>query len=265
MSIDLDFLAANVDEAARLGRAIPQLSLAHPDLSIAHAYAVQRASIARRLARGERVVGMKMGLTSHAKMAQVGVHEPIFGHLTDAMFIKDQGVLDLRDLIHPRIEPEIYFITAAELPEDAHFDTIGAYIAAVGLALEIIDSRYENFKFALPDVIADNASSCRFVLGAPVPFAQARDVLGALPMTMLLDAQPLQRGSSADLLDHPLHSLVALAHMLASTGHSLPAGSIVLAGAATAAEPLRRAGGVKVVCLDAPPLPPVSLHISAGT
>lgn len=265
MTTDLDALAATVDEAARLGQAIPQLSLAHPDLSIAHAYAIQRASIARRMARGERVVGMKMGLTSHAKMAQVGVHEPIFGHLTDAMFIKDQATLDLHGLIHPRIEPEIYFITSAALPADAHFDTISASVGAVGLALEIIDSRYENFKFALPDVVADNASSCRFVLGAPVPFAQAREALGALPMTMSLDDAPLQRGSSADLLDHPLHSLVALAHMLASTGHSLPAGSIVLAGAATAAEPLRRAGGVKVVRLDAPPLPSVSLHISAGT
>lgn len=265
MTAPLHALAATVDDAAREGRAIPQLSIAHPALSLAEAYAIQRASVARRVQRGERLIGMKMGLTSHAKMQQVGVHEPIFGHLTDAMLIPHQGTLDLTGLIHPRIEPELYFITNAALSAPLTFEAAHDLISHVGLALEIIDSRYQNFKFSLNDVVADNASSCRFVLGPEVPLATARERLDALEMVMSLDGAPRQRGTSSDILDHPVHSLVALSRMLAATGHTLPAGSIVLAGAATAAEPLRQGEGVRAVQLDAAPLPCVSVNVLAGT
>lgn len=261
----LHALAATVDDAARDGRAIPQLSLAHPALSLPDAYAIQRASVARRVQRGERVIGMKMGLTSHAKMQQVGVHEPIFGHLTDAMLVPHQGTLDLTGLIHPRIEPELYFITDADIAAALTFEAASALISHVGLALEIIDSRYENFKFSLNDVVADNASSCRFVVGPKLPLSEVRERLDALDMVMSLDGSPRQHGSSADILDHPIHSLVALSQMLAATGHTLPAGSIVLAGAATAAEPLRQGEGVRAVQLDAAPLPCVSVNVLAGT
>jgi 2-oxo-3-hexenedioate decarboxylase len=255
-------LAATVDDAAMSGVAIPQLSLAHPDLSLPDSYAIQRASIARRVARGEQIVGMKMGLTSEAKMQQVGVHEPIFGHLTDAMLIPHNGALSLDGLIHPRIEPEVYFILSQDLTGPITFEALNSSIQQLGLALEVIDSRYENFKFSLPDVVADNASSCRFILGPPISMDEVRDQIDKLDMVMSLDDTPRQRGSSADILKHPLMSVVALSHMLAATGHTLPAGSIILAGASTAAEPLRQpAGPVHTVRLDAAPLPSVSVHI----
>ena len=95
-------LAARVDEAARAGTTIPQLTIEYPDFSVDDAYDVQRLSIARRFARGEERVGMKMGLTSRAKMEQVGVHEPIYGHLSNGMRVADGGTIEMTGRCHPR-------------------------------------------------------------------------------------------------------------------------------------------------------------------
>ena len=101
--------------------------------------------------------------------------------------------------------------------------------------MEIIDSRYRDFKFTLSDVVADNSSSSGFVLG---PWARADQDLGNLGMVMEVDGRPVQIGSSAAILGHPLRSLVAAARLVARAHGTLEAGWIVLAGAATAAHPL---------------------------
>src|SRR5690348_7894521 len=135
-------LADIVDGAALNRREITMLTADEPELTLDTAYDVQRASIDRRVARGERVVGMKMGLTSRAKMEQMGVHEPIYGGLTSSMIVNDGGTIRLSELCHPRIEPEVAFIMKEDLhgpvtPAQALRATAGACAA-----LEIIDSRY---------------------------------------------------------------------------------------------------------------------------
>ena len=159
-------LAGIVDDAAANAREIGMLTADEADLSIAEAYLIQRQSVQRRLKRGERLVGMKMGLTSRAKMEQVGVNEPIYGHLTSTMIVLDGGTVDLAGLCHPRVEPEIAFIIGEDLR--GPITTVQALDAVAGVcaALEVIDSRYKDFKFKLPDVIADNTSASKFVLGS---------------------------------------------------------------------------------------------------
>ena len=102
-------LALRVDEAARTATAIPQLTNDLPDLGIDDAYAVQALSVRRRLERGERRIGVKMGLTSRAKMIQVGVDEVIWGRLTDAMLLEEGASLSRKRYVHPRAEPEVVF------------------------------------------------------------------------------------------------------------------------------------------------------------
>lgn len=223
-----DRLARRVDDAARKGETIPQLTLEHPDLTAADAYDVQRHSIALRLDRGERRVGMKMGLTSRAKMEQVGVHEPIYGRLTDAMQIVDGGTVTMAGRCHPRAEPEVAFIIGR--PDD------GDSIEVVGIcaAIEVIDSRYENFKFSLPDVIADNTSASAFVLSPTVYHPDDVD-LANLGIVFEQNGEVVATGSTAAILDHPINSLDALLAMLERDGDALQEGDIVLAGAATAA------------------------------
>ena len=88
--VDIQALAARVDDAARTATAIAQLSQS-TKFSLADAYSVQKQSIARRIARGERQVGIKMGFTSRAKMVQMGLSDMIWGRLTDGMLIADDG------------------------------------------------------------------------------------------------------------------------------------------------------------------------------
>ncbi|WP_298746456.1 fumarylacetoacetate hydrolase family protein [uncultured Brevundimonas sp.] len=233
-SMPLDQIAQTLDAAARHGRATPQVSGTRT-LSVEDAYAVQAMSIQRRIDRGERLVGIKMGLTSLAKMAQMGVSDVVWGRLTDAMTVRNGDVVDLAGLIHPRVEPEVAFLMKHALSGPATREEALAAIEAVCPALEIIDSRYENFRFDLADVIADNASSARYVLGEwRAPTLEVADRL----MTMSIDGLTVRTGSSSDILGHPLDSLAAGARLVEQSGLRLEPGWIVLAGGATAAEPL---------------------------
>jgi 2-oxo-3-hexenedioate decarboxylase len=233
-------LAEIVDSAALNATEIPQLTDSHT-LSVDDAYAVQALSVARRRARGERLVGYKMGLTSRAKMVQVNVSEVIWGRLTDAMREEEGGTVRLSDYVHPRVEPEIAFLLKAPLEGEVSPAEALAAVAAVAPALEIIDSRYRDFKFALPDVIADNSSSSGFVLGNWHP---ADADFGNLGISLEVDGRPVQVGSTAAILGHPIRSLVQAARLVSRWGERLEAGTIVLAGGATAAHGL--AAGMSV-------------------
>lgn len=233
---DIQKLAGTVDDAARNARAIPQLS-SGTTLTLAEAYAIQKASIGLRLARGERRASVKMGFTNRAKAVQMGVHDIVCGRLTDSMVIEDGGTVDFARYVHPRIEPEIAFLLKAPLEGIVTPAQALAAVEAIAPAMELIDSRYENFKFSLEDVVADNASSSGFIVG---PWHRPDIDFSNLGIVLSFDGRPVQIGSSAAILGHPLRSLVAAARMSAAGGERLEPGWIVMAGSATAAEPLQR-------------------------
>ena len=229
--MDIQALATQLDEAARRAESVDQLS--HTEsFSIDDAYAIQAAAIARRYARGERLAGIKMGFTSRAKMEQMGVHDMIWGRLTDAMFLENGGVLPFGQYIHPRAEPEICFRVSQTIDRPIGAAEVRDFIDAVAPAIEIIDSRYRNFKFSLEDVVADNCSSAAFVVG---PWQSPDQPIGALAMVLEFDDQPVQTGSSAAILGDPWASVVAAARLAAQYGQAIPAGAYLLAGAATEA------------------------------
>lgn len=230
---ETDQLAIQLDEAVQGVRAISRLTASQP-FALRDAYRIQRAGIALRQTRGDGVIGLKMGLTSRAKMEQMGVHEPIYGHLTREMRLEESGVLNLQAHCHPRVEPEVAFLLRRPLAGPVTPAEALLAVEGVCAALEIIDSRYENFQFTLADVVADNASSSRFVLGTTLRRPEELDV-GNLGMVMELNGEVVQMGSSAAIYEHPVRSLAALANLLAAEGETIPAGSIVLAGGATAA------------------------------
>ncbi len=104
-----------------------------------------------KLQEGKRMIGPKMGLTSKAKMVQMNVNEPIYGYVFDYMVIENGGQLHLKDQIHPKVEAEIAFVIGEDIegPEVSIADVLRKTEYVVP-ALEIIDSRYENFNFTLP-------------------------------------------------------------------------------------------------------------------
>lgn len=231
-------LAARLDEAARSATAVPQLAAGlDPDA----AYGVQAALVQCRLARGERLVGLKMGLTSRAKMAQMGVDEVIWGRLTDAMRVPDGGEVAVDAFIHPRVEPEVAFLLGRAPSPGDDFATV---VQAVAPAIELIDSRYRDFTFTLPDVIADNTSAAGFVIGPWQPVPPGLDNLGVL---LEMDGRVVQTGSTAAILGDPRRAFDEAVRLSARHGVRLQEGWILLAGAATAAVPLTAGTHVRVV------------------
>lgn len=233
---EISGIAQLLDEAAGARTPTLQLSARGHRLSLPQAYAVQRALLERRMARAERLVGVKMGFTSAAKREQMGIEDLIWGRLTDAMQLRCGAQTSLGSFIHPRVEPEVAFLLKRPLAGKVGCAEALAAVEAVAPALEILDSRYRDFRFSLADVIADNSSSAAFVLGAWQPPPAA---LADLSIVMSFNEQPVQRGSSADVMGDPLLSLVAAARLAAEQELTLAAGWLVLSGGATAAEPLR--------------------------
>jgi len=223
--------AARLDLAQRDAVAVEQLG---GEVSVADAYRIQHEVLARRVERGERLVGTKLGFTSAAKMAQMGVSEIIAGQLTDAMQVADGAAIDLSRFIHPRIEPEVCFRIAADVDLDDPATDLSHYVAAVAPALEIIDSRYRDFVFSLSDVIADNASAAAFVVGAWHDIDALDDDREVL---LVVDGVDVELGSTAAIMGDPMNALRALGEMAGKYGLRLAAGDVILAGAATAAVP----------------------------
>ena len=240
--IDLDALAARVDDAARHAEPIAQLTTSMT-LSLDDAYAIQRESIERRIHRGESMIGVKLGFTSRAKMIQMGVDSLIWGWLTDAMLDEDGGRVSLARFIHPRVEPEICYLTSREIDGPLTMLEAARYLEAAAPAMEIIDSRYRDFRFTLEDVVADNCSSAGLVIG---PWTKRFDTLRNAGVTMRIDGRLVQAGSTAAILGDPLRSIVQASRLISQSGLVLPAGSLIMAGAATAAHPLT--AGAHVHC-----------------
>jgi len=240
---DLNAIAARVDDAARYAEPIAQLT-EDAGFSLDEAYEIQRASIERRIHRGESMVGVKLGFTSRAKMVQMGVDSLIWGWLTDAMLEEDGGRVLLDRFIHPRVEPEVCFLTSREIDRPLTLLEAASYLEAVAPAMEIIDSRYRNFKFTLEDVVADNCSSAGLVIG---PWTRRFDMLRNAGVLMRINGRAVQVGSTAAILGDPLRSVVQASRLISQSGLVLPAGSLIMAGAATAAHALPRGAHVQCV------------------
>lgn len=233
--IDIGKIAETVDQAARSATAIPQIS-ATIDMSVDEAYLVQAMSLERRYNRGERQIGIKMGLTSRAKMQQVGVDQLLWGRLTNAMLVEDGGEIQLSNFVHPRAEPEIAFLMKKPLSGPVSPAQAMAAVEAIAPAIEIIDSRYKDFKFSLSDVVADNSSSSAFIVG---PWCRPDIDISNLGVVFEFDGRPVQIGSTAAILGHPARSLAAASRMLGAGMLAIEEGWIVMAGGVTAAEALR--------------------------
>jgi 2-oxo-3-hexenedioate decarboxylase len=133
----------------------------------------------------------------------MGIDEMIWGRLTDAMLIEDGGSIVFERYVHPRVEPEVAFLLHTPLAASVTPPAALAAVAAVAPALEIIDSRYRDFRFSLTDVVADNSSSSSFVIG---PWASPTTDISNLGMILSIDGVARQIGSSAAILGHPIRS-----------------------------------------------------------
>jgi len=228
------YLLAGIDERREVQAITKQVD----DLSIDDAYAIQAALLELQLGRGDTLAGAKLGLTSAAKQEQMGVSEPVYGWVPAASVLDSGQPVQLGELIHPRCEPEFVFVLAEALsgPGVTANDVLDATDKIVG-GIEIIDSRYEAFSFTLPDVIADNTSAARVIIGSAGVAPREVD-LTTLGCVFEIDGDVTGTATGAALLGDPAECVAMLANHLGKHGQELAAGWIVMAGAATDARPL---------------------------
>lgn len=235
--------------ADRLGKAVVERTAIAPltdevALDLPTAYDVQR--VLRE--RAGPLAGWKLGVTSRAKQAQVGVDAPVYGFLPAAAALELGAPLPCSERIQPRAEPEIVFVLGRDLA-GAHVDTADVLAATAGVAagIEILDSRYRDYRFTMADVVADDTSLGRFVVGAPVPVAGID--LRLVGVLFERNGELVATASGAASLGHPAAAVAWLVRQLAVSGEGLAAGEVVLSGGLTAATPVT-AGDVVTVSID---------------
>ncbi|KAA0966273.1 4-oxalocrotonate decarboxylase [Sporosarcina sp. ANT_H38] len=218
--------------AERDVREVVKVTDDYPELTIGEAYQLQEGLLNRKLSEnGTKQVGVKLGLTSKAKQEMMGVNEAIYGYLHDDMLAFEWEPITFSELIHPKVEPEIAFLLAEDLQgENITEEDVVKATKYVAPALEIIDSRYKDFRFTLVDVIADNCSSAKFVVGSKWVSPNAVD-LGNIGMVMSKNGAVEQTGSSAAVLGHPAKAIAWAVNELGALGKGLKKGDIVLSGA----------------------------------
>jgi 2-keto-4-pentenoate hydratase len=197
----------------------------------AGAYAVQSANTRFWTAAGRRIVGRKIGLTSKAVQAQLGVDQPDFGVLFEDMRIEDGGALAMSRVIQPKAEAEIAIVLKSDLHDErADAAAIAAAADYVSPAIEIVDSRIADWKITFADTVADNGSSAFFVLGQEAKPIAGLD-LWSCGMVMEINDAVVSLGAGAACLGHPLNAAAWLARTLSAAGEGLKAGDIILTGA----------------------------------
>jgi 2-oxo-3-hexenedioate decarboxylase len=208
------------------------------ELDLRMAYAIQDETLCRRIERGEQLVGVKLGLTSRAKQERMGISSPLVAWLTDAMTLPAGAPVPGGSLIHPRAEPELVFVMKERLSGPGV--TAPRAMSAVGRVLagvEIIDSRYRDFRFTLPDVVADNASSARYLTGSIGLVPEQLDL--ALEACLVeVDGVIVDSATGAAVQGHPAEALALAANTLAERGLAIEPGWIVLTGGMTDAVPV---------------------------
>jgi len=227
-------LAERLDAAMQERAPIGHFAVSESVNTLDEAYAVQSAWTAMRVARGEKVMGRKIGLTAKAVQEQLGVDQPDYGTLWQSSFYEARNgkvTVPASDFIAPRIEGEVAFLIGKPLdrPGVTPADIIAA-TEACALGVEIVDSRIADWKIRFFDTIADNASYGGFTLG---PWdSRLRDAdLAASGMTIAQNGTQVAEGTGAAVLGGPAISCAWLANRLQAFGVSLQPGDVVISGA----------------------------------
>jgi 2-keto-4-pentenoate hydratase len=228
-------LAADLAEAERTRVPMSPLTAAHPDIDVVDAYEIQLINIRQRIAEGATVAGHKVGLSSKAMQEMMGVDEPDYGHLLADMEVFEDVAVPAGRYLFPRVEVEVGFILADDLPgAGCTEDDVLAATAAFVPAIELIDTRITDWKIALCDTIADNASSAGWVLGPQRVSPKDIDIR-AIDAVLRRNGEVVAEGRSDAVLGNPVTAVAWLARKVDSFGVRLKAGDIVLPGSCTRA------------------------------
>jgi len=235
MNVSITDWSARFLKAEKTGMGISAPTSEIPDLDVEDAYRIQLETIRRKTQAGLLVSGKKIGLTSKAMQEVLGVDEPDYGHLLDAMKMENDGCISSLRLIQPKVEAEVAFILRKDLhgPNITVDNVIEAtdYVVA---SIEVVDSRVKDWEIKLPDTVADNASSGLYILGDSKIHLSEID-LPSIQMSLYRNGEFMNQGTGEAVLGNPATCVAWLANKLHRFKGSLNAGEVILSGALSAA------------------------------
>jgi len=234
-------LAQELFDALQSRESLPPLISRYPDMTIEQAYQVSLKFLEHRKSVGQSVIGKKIGVTSKAVQDMLNVHQPDFGFLTDSMQVADGSVVSMKEhkLVQPRAEGEIAFVLARDLngPGITAADVLDATEYVVP-CFEIVDSRIKDWKIAIQDTVADNASCGVFALGTTHTDPRGLD-LASVELTMTKNGEPAGTGLGSAVQGHPCEAVAWLANTLGKLGIPFLKGEIILSGALAPLVPVK--------------------------
>ena len=210
-----------------------------PDITIDDAYRIQLRMIERRLAKGETVIGKKIGVTSKAVQQMLNVYQPDFGLLLSGMVYADGQAIPADSMIAPRAEAEVAFILKRDL--DGPGVTAADVLRATDFVMpcfEIVDSRIKDWKIKIQDTVADNASCGVFVLGGTPRSLRGLD-LSVAGMVVEKNGEIVSTSAGASVQGSPVNAVAWLANTLGALGIPLKAGEVILSGSQSPLMPVK--------------------------
>jgi 2-oxo-hept-3-ene-1,7-dioate hydratase len=232
---DIEQAAEDLLAAERTRRQIGLLSLRHAGMTMADAYAIQKAQIVRKLAEGRHVIGWKIGLTSKVMRDALGIDTPDSGVIYDDMAFADGSTVPAGRYIQPRIETEIAFMMKAPVDGTLTREEVLAATGYVAPAIEILDTRIfradpvTKQPRLIFDTVADNAANGGIVLG-PQRHAPSDFDLRWVGAIVTKDDEVVATGLGAAVLNDPVMGIVWLARQMTQYGQRIEAGQVVLSG-----------------------------------
>ncbi|MBS1191305.1 MAG: 2-oxopent-4-enoate hydratase [Rhodocyclaceae bacterium] len=233
-------------EALAARRTISPFTSRGFDISVEDAYHIQQRMLSRRLEKGEKVIGKKIGVTSKVVQQMLNVYQPDFGYLLDGMVYNEGESIPMDTLIQPRAEGEIAFILKKDLmgPGVTNADVLAA-TEGVMACFEIVDSRIQDWKIKIQDTVADNASCGVFVLGDRVVDPKKLD-LSLCGMVVEKNGDIIGTGAGAAALGSPVNAVAWLANTLGRLGIPLKAGEVILSGSLAPLFPVQAGDSLRV-------------------
>lgn len=234
----LDSLAADLLTATETLEPIAPLRDRVENMDVSDAYRIQDTQLRAHVAAGRVLAGRKVGLTSLAMQAQLGVDSPDFGFFFTDMVHHEEANIPSDSFISPKVEPEFGFVLKETLTgPGVTREQAAAAIGEVYAAIEIIDSRIANWDIRLVDTVADNAS-CGAIAVGTTPLDVSVEDLGSVECSLLIDGHKVESGTGTDVMGDPVAPLAWLANVLGEQGVALEAGQLILPGSFTKAMPV---------------------------
>jgi 2-keto-4-pentenoate hydratase len=231
VNLDIVAIANQLLLCEKTKQVIRPLTETYPNLSGNDAYKIQLAQMHMKVNEGAEVKGLKIGLTSKEMQQMLNVYTPDYGIILNSMVYEESEDIAVSSFIQPKIEFEIAFVFKEGLSgTDISVDDVIAAVDYVVPAVEIIDSRIENWEIKFEDTVADNGSSAGIILGSKrTPLSEIEDITN-IEMQVMKNDEFLVSAKSDAVLGNPLNAVVWLVNEISKYGVNIEPGMFVLSG-----------------------------------